>query len=216
MFTGDTLFAGGCGRLFEGTPAQMYASLTLLCSLPETTKMWFGHEYTASNLRFAAVAEPDNDAIARRAAALPPCTTPTTVALERDQPLRPCRGRRGLAAGARPRTSFGDAAVSARAWWQAARPLAQANLAVPLVLGQVLAIAHGASFEAWRCVIVHGFGVIDHLFIVFANDVADEAADRLHTAPTLLSGGSRVLVQGRLARRSCAPRPRPWRSRCWA
>jgi hydroxyacylglutathione hydrolase len=83
VFTGDTLFAGGCGRLFEGTPAQMYASLTLLCSLPETTKMWFGHEYTASNLRFAAVAEPDNDAIARRAAALPPCTTPTTVALER-------------------------------------------------------------------------------------------------------------------------------------
>lgn len=89
--------------------------------------------------------------------------------------------------------------AGAGAWWQAARPLAQANLAIPLVLGQVLAIAHGADFELWRCAIVHGFGILDHLFIVFANDVADEDADRLHTAPTPLSGGSRVLVQGRLA-----------------
>lgn len=83
VFTGDTLFAAGCGRLFEGTPAQMYSSLSLLCSLPSETKMWFGHEYTASNLRFAAATEPDNAAVAERAADLPPCTTPTTVALER-------------------------------------------------------------------------------------------------------------------------------------
>ena len=84
IFTGDTLFAAGCGRLFEGTPAQMHASLqALTAGLPERTRLWFGHEYTASNLRFAAVAEPDNPAISERAATLPPCTTPTTVAEER-------------------------------------------------------------------------------------------------------------------------------------
>lgn len=83
VFTGDTLFAAGCGRLFEGTPAQMHASLQLLCSLPETTRMWFGHEYTASNLRFAASVEPDHRPIGERAASLGACTTPTTVALER-------------------------------------------------------------------------------------------------------------------------------------
>ncbi len=83
VFTGDTLFAAGCGRLFEGTPAQMHASLQLLCSLPDTTRLWFGHEYTAANLRFAAAVEPDHAPIAARAATLPPCTTPTTVGLER-------------------------------------------------------------------------------------------------------------------------------------
>lgn len=83
VFTGDTLFAAGCGRLFEGTPAQMHTSLQLLCSLPATTRMWFGHEYTKSNLRFAASVEPDDPAIAERAASLAACTTPTTVALER-------------------------------------------------------------------------------------------------------------------------------------
>jgi hydroxyacylglutathione hydrolase len=83
VFTGDTLFAGGCGRLFEGTPAQMHTSLQLLCSLAPATRLWFGHEYTAANLRFAAVTEPDHAPIGARAAALPPCTTPTTVELER-------------------------------------------------------------------------------------------------------------------------------------
>jgi hydroxyacylglutathione hydrolase len=83
VFTGDTLFSAGCGRLFEGTPAQMHASLQHLTALPEATRLWFGHEYTAANLRFAAVVEPDNQEVARRAAALPARTTPTTVAIER-------------------------------------------------------------------------------------------------------------------------------------
>ncbi len=83
VFTGDTLFAAGCGRLFEGTPAQMHDSLQLLCSLPEATRLWFGHEYTAANLRFAAAVEPDHAPISARAATLPACTTPTTVGLER-------------------------------------------------------------------------------------------------------------------------------------
>lgn len=83
VFTGDTLFAAGCGRLFEGTPAQMLGSLRVMCELPEATQMWFGHEYTAANLRFAAATEPGNAAVAERIAALPACTTPTTVALER-------------------------------------------------------------------------------------------------------------------------------------
>ena len=83
VFTGDTLFAGGCGRLFEGTPAMMFDSLQSLCALPETTRLWFGHEYTAANLRFAASVEPDNAAVQARAATLPECTTPTTVAEER-------------------------------------------------------------------------------------------------------------------------------------
>lgn len=83
VFTGDTLFAAGCGRLFEGTPAQMHASLQAITALPGSTRLWFGHEYTAANLRFAATIEPDNAEISRRAGSLPPRTTPTTVALER-------------------------------------------------------------------------------------------------------------------------------------
>lgn len=83
VFTGDTLFAAGCGRLFEGTPAQMHASLQQLTALPAATRLWFGHEYTAANLRFAAVVEPDNTAVVERSSALPPCTTPSTVELER-------------------------------------------------------------------------------------------------------------------------------------
>jgi hydroxyacylglutathione hydrolase len=83
VFTGDTLFGAGCGRLFEGTPADMFASLTALTSLPESTRLWFGHEYTASNLRFAAFVEPDNRAVIDRRAGVGLCTTPTTVGLER-------------------------------------------------------------------------------------------------------------------------------------
>jgi hydroxyacylglutathione hydrolase len=60
VFTGDTLFCAGCGRLFEGTPAQMHASLTSLLALPGDTRVHCGHEYTASNLRFAAHVEPSN------------------------------------------------------------------------------------------------------------------------------------------------------------
>lgn len=102
VFTGDTLFAAGCGRLFEGTPQQMHTSLQQLAALPAATRLWFGHEYTAANLRFAATLEPDNRAIAERAAALPACTTPTTVADERaTNPF--VRARTGEELGARRR-----------------------------------------------------------------------------------------------------------------
>jgi hydroxyacylglutathione hydrolase len=60
VFTGDTLFRAGCGRLFEGTPAQMHDSLARLLELPGDTRVWCGHEYTESNLRFAAHLEPGN------------------------------------------------------------------------------------------------------------------------------------------------------------
>jgi hydroxyacylglutathione hydrolase len=60
VFTGDTLFCAGCGRLFEGTPAQMHASLSSLARLPGETRVYCGHEYTENNLRFAAHVEPSN------------------------------------------------------------------------------------------------------------------------------------------------------------
>lgn len=60
LFCGDTLFSGGCGRIFEGTPAQMLASLDLLTSLPANTQVCCAHEYTLSNLRFALAVEPSN------------------------------------------------------------------------------------------------------------------------------------------------------------
>ena len=60
VFCGDTLFSGGCGRIFEGTPAQMLASLDALTALPDDTQVCCGHEYTLSNLRFAQAVEPDN------------------------------------------------------------------------------------------------------------------------------------------------------------
>ena len=60
LFCGDTLFSGGCGRLFEGTPAQMLASLDALAALPAATRVCCAHEYTLSNLRFARAVEPDN------------------------------------------------------------------------------------------------------------------------------------------------------------
>ena len=64
LFCGDTLFSGGCGRLFEGTPAQMLASLDTLAALPGTTRVCCAHEYTLSNLRFARAVEPGNQALA--------------------------------------------------------------------------------------------------------------------------------------------------------
>jgi hydroxyacylglutathione hydrolase len=66
LFCGDTLFAGGCGRIFEGTPAQMYASLQRLAKLPPETRVFCGHEYTEANLRFALRVEPDNEALQAR------------------------------------------------------------------------------------------------------------------------------------------------------
>ncbi|MDD3936094.1 hydroxyacylglutathione hydrolase [Rhodoferax sp.] len=60
LFCGDTLFSAGCGRLFEGTPGQMLASLTRLAALPEATRVCCAHEYTLGSLRFALAVEPDN------------------------------------------------------------------------------------------------------------------------------------------------------------
>lgn len=89
LFCGDTLFSGGCGRLFEGTPAQMLASLDALAALPGATRVCCAHEYTLSNLRFARAVEPGNAALAAyqqqcealRASGQP--TLPSTIAQER-------------------------------------------------------------------------------------------------------------------------------------
>ncbi|QEA14440.1 hydroxyacylglutathione hydrolase [Comamonas flocculans] len=89
LFCGDTLFSGGCGRLFEGTPAQMHASLSRLAALPDDTRVCCAHEYTLANLAFAQAVEPDNRALADylahcrqlRRAGQP--TLPSTMAIER-------------------------------------------------------------------------------------------------------------------------------------
>jgi hydroxyacylglutathione hydrolase len=83
VFTGDTMFGGGCGRVFEGDAAMMHASLMRLAELPPETRVYFGHEYTASNLRFAAAVEPDNAEVAARARELPTPSTPSTIGAER-------------------------------------------------------------------------------------------------------------------------------------
>lgn len=88
-FVGDTMFAMGCGRLFEGTPRQMFESLRRLADLPDQTRLYCAHEYTLANGRFAAHAEPGNAAIAERLATVKAMraqgriTVPTTVAVER-------------------------------------------------------------------------------------------------------------------------------------
>jgi hydroxyacylglutathione hydrolase len=66
LFCGDTLFAGGCGRLFEGTPGQMVASLNKLRALPDDTRVWCAHEYTLNNLRFAVTVDPENADLQKR------------------------------------------------------------------------------------------------------------------------------------------------------
>lgn len=68
LFCGDTLFAGGCGKLFEGTPGQMLASLDRLAALPEHTRVCCGHEYTLKNLQFASAVTPDDAAVSARLA----------------------------------------------------------------------------------------------------------------------------------------------------
>ncbi|MEN2394428.1 hydroxyacylglutathione hydrolase [Pseudomonas halotolerans] len=89
LFCGDTLFAAGCGRLFEGTPAQMHQSLSRLASLPEDTLVYCTHEYTLSNLKFAAAVEPGNPDIAARLEKVSQqrnagvMTLPSTLALEK-------------------------------------------------------------------------------------------------------------------------------------
>ena len=88
-FTGDTLFAMGCGRLFEGTPAMMWSSLSKLMTLPDATRIFCGHEYTQSNGRFALTIEPSNAALVARmrevdaARAKGEPTIPSTLGLEK-------------------------------------------------------------------------------------------------------------------------------------
>ncbi len=98
LFCGDTLFACGCGRLFEGTPAQMSDSLDKLASLPENTAVYCAHEYTLSNIAFALTVEPDNARLQQRALKAAEDrrqsrpTVPSTLALERDtNPFLRCR-----------------------------------------------------------------------------------------------------------------------------
>jgi hydroxyacylglutathione hydrolase len=89
VFTGDTLFVGGCGRLFEGDAALMMRSLEKLMALPDDTRIYCGHEYTEKNLRFALTLEPNNAALRQKHAwaveqtrkGLP--TVPTTLAAEK-------------------------------------------------------------------------------------------------------------------------------------
>ena len=89
LFCGDTLFVGGCGRLFEGTPAQMHASLSRLAALPDDTAVYCAHEYTLSNYDFATAVEPDNTALAAEFARLQQlradgiATVPGSIAGER-------------------------------------------------------------------------------------------------------------------------------------
>jgi hydroxyacylglutathione hydrolase len=89
IFVGDTLFAMGCGRLFEGTAEQMFANMARFAALPDDTAVYCAHEYTLSNGRFAAVAEPDNAAIAARLAQVEAMrardepTVPTSIAAEK-------------------------------------------------------------------------------------------------------------------------------------
>jgi len=105
LFCGDTLFTGGCGRLFEGTAVQMQASLARLRALPDETLIYCAHEYTVANLAFAKVAEPDNTDLSRRIAetdqrrARGEATVPAPLGLEkrtnpsppRPSPVTPCR-----------------------------------------------------------------------------------------------------------------------------
>lgn len=89
VFSGDTLFAAGCGRLFEGTPPQMHASLSKFKNLADNTLLYCGHEYTVANLKFAAVVEPENEtiqsrlkqAVKLRKQGLP--TLPSTITIEK-------------------------------------------------------------------------------------------------------------------------------------
>jgi hydroxyacylglutathione hydrolase len=126
VFTGDTLFSAGCGRLFEGDAATMHASLSKLAALPETTRVYFGHEYTHNNLRFAQAVTPDDAAVAKRIAEvqnllhLNEDTTPSTIQCERAvNPFLRC-GEPAIIAAARKRGAKDDSPVAVfaalRAW----------------------------------------------------------------------------------------------------
>ncbi len=113
IFVGDTLFALGCGRLFEGTAEQMYANMQTLAALPDNTHVYCAHEYTQSNGRYALVAEPNNAALKVRmdevdAARLRgEATVPTTIGLERaTNPFMRARSAEELGARRKAKDEF--------------------------------------------------------------------------------------------------------------
>ena len=129
LFCGDVLFSGGCGRVFEGAPAQMLASLDALAALPDDTRVCSGHEYTLANLRFARAVEPDNAALARwqaychalREAGQP--TLPSTIGQEKAiNPFLRCRAPqvmqavRNAFAGEAAAMSAADVFATLREW----------------------------------------------------------------------------------------------------
>lgn len=111
LFCGDTLFAGGCGRIFEGNPKMMYTSLQRLAGLPGATRVFCAHEYTLANLAFAAGADPDNNElierqqVERRKREQKRPTLPSTILLEqRTNPFLRCHNS-GLQAAVQQRVS---------------------------------------------------------------------------------------------------------------
>ena len=115
LFCGDTLFGAGCGRLFEGSPEQMLASLKCLAALPAPTAVYCAHEYTEANLRFALAVDPGNGALCQRVAdvaalrAAGLASVPSTIALERaTNPFLRCREPALVAAAQRRGSCAGD------------------------------------------------------------------------------------------------------------
>lgn len=118
LFCGDTLFAGGCGRVFEGTPAQMAESLARLAALPNDTAVYCAHEYTEANLRFALAVEPNNAVLRERAAEVAAArargcaTVPSTIGIEKaSNPFLRCAEPEVIAA-ARSRGATAEDPVS--------------------------------------------------------------------------------------------------------
>lgn len=127
LFCGDTLFSAGCGRLFEGTPAQMLASLDRIAALPDDTRVYCAHEYTLSNLAFATAVEPGNAAVlealetTRELRDRDVITLPTRLDLERRiNPFLRCREPAVIAAAeahaGRQLPDVVDVFATVRAW----------------------------------------------------------------------------------------------------
>lgn len=127
LLPGDTLFAGGCGRLFEGSPEQMLNSLNKLVDLPDTTHIYCAHEYTEANLRFAAAVEPDNDNVTQRLRSVEAIrsegriTLPSTLAEEKaSNPFLRCQEHSVQAAAEKQRTlstrSHSEVFAAIRGW----------------------------------------------------------------------------------------------------
>ena len=116
LFCGDTLFGGGCGRVFEGTMAQMFASLRQLAALSDQTRVYCAHEYTESNLRFALAVEPGNRILQQRAKEVAAAraqgmaTVPSTLAIEKaTNPFLRCDVPEVVAAARRRQAGADDA-----------------------------------------------------------------------------------------------------------